>query len=68
VEDQVIGVPRQVFARSPIFNDMFTLPVAAQTVPEGVQKDHPLRLEGIKMSEFRSFVRAAVASECVVVL
>jgi hypothetical protein len=39
---------------------MFELPLADQTIADGSDDEHPLKLEGVKADEFEFFVRAAM--------
>jgi hypothetical protein len=39
---------------------MFELPLADQTIVDGSDDEHPLKLEGVKADEFEFFVRAAL--------
>ena len=54
VENELFKVPRQNFAvQSEIFSDMFQLPGPADGTPsEGSSDDRPIRLDGIKKSDF----------------
>jgi hypothetical protein len=65
VEGRLSKVPRAVFARSSVFQDMFTLPQNKGTVTDGSDNEHPLVLEGVKLVAFKPFVRVAIASEYV---
>jgi hypothetical protein len=50
-------IPRAAFSGSPIFDEMFTLPQSG--TPDGTDNEHPLKLEGVTVKEFRPFARAA---------
>jgi hypothetical protein len=56
-------VVRQVFDKSPVFQHMFSLPREQGTAADGSDDAHPLKIEGVKMDDFRLFVRVAAASE-----
>ncbi|KAI0720712.1 hypothetical protein C8T65DRAFT_735661 [Cerioporus squamosus] len=58
VEKRLFKVPRRKFEQeSEIFRDMFALP-ASSSDTEGSSDEHPLLLEGIAESEFRTLLRA----------
>ena len=64
VEDQLFKVPRRNFAiESEIFSDMFQLPVptTAGHSLDGSSDDQPLRLDGIKKSDFVQLLRVMFA-------
>jgi hypothetical protein len=63
IEESMLPVPRGIFTQSPVFQDMWTLPQNPQYAPDGSDKEHPLRLEGLKLSDFNLFVCVAIASE-----
>jgi len=61
VENQLFKVPRRNFAiESEIFSDMFQLPVPSEDerALDGSSDDQPLRLDGIKKSDFIQLLRA----------
>jgi hypothetical protein len=52
-------VPKHHFIeQSEVFRDMFELPVADDTVPDGLTDEQPLRLEGVSEVDFRQLLRA----------
>jgi hypothetical protein len=53
-------VPRAIFADSPVFRDMFTMPQAEDTITDGDSDDHPLKLMSVRADDFKLFVRAVV--------
>jgi hypothetical protein len=53
-------IPRALLLESPVFRQMFELPVADKTIADGSDDEHPLKLEGVKVEEFEFFVRAAM--------
>jgi hypothetical protein len=61
VENQLFKVPRRNFAiESEIFSDMFQLPAPTDGTsppPDGLSDDRPLRLDGIKKSDFIQLLR-----------
>jgi hypothetical protein len=59
VEDTVFKVPRCVFDDSPVFSDMFSVPQRATpgTPVDGSDQSHPVKLEGVKLADFRSFLK-----------
>jgi hypothetical protein len=60
VENELFKVPRRNFAiESEIFSHMFDLPVPTTggVSPDGSSEDQPLRLEGIKKSDFLPLLR-----------
>jgi hypothetical protein len=65
VEDHITRVPRRLFAKSPVFQDMLSLPQATSAIPEGMDDQHPLKLEGVKYNDYKLFVRTAFIVECV---
>ena len=57
VENQLFKVPSRNFANeSDIFSDMFQLPPIDGT-PDGLSDDQPIRLYGIKKSDFIQLLR-----------
>jgi hypothetical protein len=61
VENELFKVPRRNFAiESEIFSHMFDLPIPTTggcLSPDGSSEDQPLRLEGIKKSDFLPLLR-----------
>jgi hypothetical protein len=58
VEDTLFRVPRCYFEQeSEVFRDMFQLPVAKGTTPDGCSDEQPLRLDGIVKEDFRQLLR-----------
>ena len=59
VENELFRVPRRNFAMdSEIFSDMFQLPASTDgTPPDGSSDERPLRLDGIKKSDFIQLLR-----------
>jgi hypothetical protein len=58
VEGILFRVPRHHFIeQSEVFRDMFNLPVATDTVPDGLSDEQPLRLGGVKETDFRQLLR-----------
>jgi len=47
---------RQLFEVSPVFREMFSLPIREGEQPDGCLKSQPLRLDGIKRADFKPFV------------
>lgn len=65
VENQLFKVPRRNFAiESEIFSDMFQLPAPTVDghVLDGSSDDQPLRLDGIKKSDFLQLLRVMFPS------
>jgi hypothetical protein len=56
VESTLFRVPRAVFAQSPVFNDMFSMPQGDNTTLDGSSDQQPLKLEGISAYDFRALV------------
>jgi hypothetical protein len=51
-------LPRAPFERnSEVFQEMFGLPVPANTVTDGSGDENPLRLDGVKKDDFRQLLR-----------
>jgi hypothetical protein len=66
VENQLFKVPRRNFAvESEVFSDMFQLPAPVKDgcALDGSSDDQPLRLEGIKKSEFLQLLRVMFPSD-----
>jgi hypothetical protein len=61
VEDRLFSIPRNVLLPSVVFQDMFSLPQPPDVRPDGSDEDHPLRLETVSASEFRTFLRLVMA-------
>ena len=60
VENELFKVPTRNFAiESEIFSDMFQLPVPTDGggTPEGSSDERPIRLDGIKKSDFIQLLR-----------
>jgi len=59
VENELFKVPRRNFAiESEVFSDMFQLPPPTDgTPPDGSSDDRPIRLDGIKKSDFIQLLR-----------
>ena len=58
VEDQLFKVHRRLFTElSPIFCDMFELPVPPGAVADGLSDNQPLVLEGIEKKDFVQLLR-----------
>jgi hypothetical protein len=58
VEGTLFCVPRHHFIeQSEVFRDMFELPVATDTVPDGLSDEQPLQLEGVSEADFRQLLR-----------
>jgi hypothetical protein len=58
VEDTLFRLPRRHFEEeSEVFRDLFQLPVAENTSPDGHSDEQPLRLEGIKKGDFEQLLR-----------
>ena len=64
VENELFKVPSRNFAiESEIFSDMFQLPVPTDgTPPDGLSDDRPIRLDGIKKSDFIQLLRVMFPS------
>jgi len=59
----LLRVPKHHFVeQSEVFRDMFELPVANDTVPDGLSDEQPLRLEGVSIADFRQLLRAMFPS------
>ncbi|EJD02163.1 uncharacterized protein FOMMEDRAFT_59726, partial [Fomitiporia mediterranea MF3/22] len=59
VEDTIFKVPRREFEEeSEVFEDMYSLP--SENAKEGESDEHPLRLEGVSVSDFRCFLQALI--------
>ncbi|TFK74665.1 hypothetical protein BDN72DRAFT_893009 [Pluteus cervinus] len=56
VEDTLFRVPRYAFEESPIFHDMFSLPVST-SVHDGQSDEQPLHLQGILHTDFEQLLR-----------
>ena len=58
VEGELFRVPRYYFEEaSPVFRDMFQLPVAEGVVPDGVGDEQPLFLHGVDREDFQQLLR-----------
>ncbi|KAI0713673.1 hypothetical protein C8Q76DRAFT_467588 [Earliella scabrosa] len=57
VENVSFCVPRHRFDASEVFQDMFTLPTPPDRPGEGSVEENPLFLEGVKVDQFRDFLR-----------
>ncbi|KIJ63372.1 hypothetical protein HYDPIDRAFT_29621 [Hydnomerulius pinastri MD-312] len=58
VEDCLFKVPRGPFeTQSPVFKDMFLLPVGDQSEAEGLSDARPIRLEGVNQEDFEHFLK-----------
>ena len=58
VENTLFRVPRHRFEQeSDVFRDMFQLPVAENTIPDGYSDEQPLRLDGVAKEDFRQLLR-----------
>jgi hypothetical protein len=58
VENTLFRVPRHHFEQeSEVFRDMFQLPIAEDTTPDGCSDEQPLRLDGILKQDFRQLLR-----------
>jgi hypothetical protein len=51
------AVPRSIFERSAVFQDMWSLPQPGGTPADGTDADHPLRLDGVSAVDWKSFLR-----------
>ncbi|KAF9239120.1 hypothetical protein BU15DRAFT_62137 [Melanogaster broomeanus] len=59
VEDCLFRVPREPFeSQSPVFRDMFLLPVGEEGEEEGLNDSKPIRLEGVKLGDFEQLMKA----------
>jgi hypothetical protein len=57
VEERLYKLPRRAFLNdSAVFRDIFNLPNSADSA-EGTCREHPLKLEGIKKSDFEQLLR-----------
>ncbi|KIJ12540.1 hypothetical protein PAXINDRAFT_136955 [Paxillus involutus ATCC 200175] len=58
VEDCLLRVPRDPLqSQSPVFRDMFLLPVGDQGEAEGLSDAKPIRLEGVKLDDFEQLLK-----------
>ncbi|KAK2462925.1 hypothetical protein APHAL10511_005123 [Amanita phalloides] len=58
VEDQLFKVPQHVLtANSPVFRDMFNMPIPKDSQPDGSSDEQPLVLEGLKASGFARLLK-----------
>ena len=58
VEDQLFKVPRYLFIKlSPVFRDMFKLPVPEGAEADGLSDNQPLVLRGIEKTDFVRLLR-----------
>jgi hypothetical protein len=58
VEDTLFRVPRVILEQSEVFQDMLSMPQAADGSPvEGSDDDHPLHLQGYLASDFEQLLR-----------
>ncbi|KAF7968239.1 hypothetical protein HWV62_31571 [Athelia sp. TMB] len=55
VENTLFRVPRKQFEQSPVFRDLFSLPLLGSQA-EGSSDDRPIHLESINKDEFRSLL------------
>jgi hypothetical protein len=51
-----------MFAQSPVFDDMFSVPQQPTLAREGFDAEHPLRLDGIGIQDFKNFLRGSLSS------
>jgi hypothetical protein len=58
VEDVLFKLHKAFFAPSEVFQDMFAIPAPPGQVVDGASDEHPLRLDGISLADFRQFLRA----------
>jgi hypothetical protein len=56
IENCLFKSYRQYFEASPIFRDMFCLPVPENMLPDGSRKEQPIHVEGIKKADFSPFL------------
>ncbi|KAL5507225.1 hypothetical protein ACEPAH_6681 [Sanghuangporus vaninii] len=64
VEDSLFRVFREPFIReSEVFAGMFDLPVSEGMKRDGMDEAHPLHLEGIRVVDFRPFLKALHAPQ-----
>jgi hypothetical protein len=58
IEGTLFRVPRHHFIeQSEVFRDMFELPVASDTVPDGSSDEQPLELGGVSRTDFKQLLR-----------
>ncbi|KAF8833800.1 hypothetical protein BDN67DRAFT_873446, partial [Paxillus ammoniavirescens] len=58
VEGCLLRVPRgPLQSQSPVFRDMFLLPVGDQGEAEGLSDVKPIRLEGVKLNDFEQLLK-----------
>jgi hypothetical protein len=52
VENTLFRVPRLLFAHSEVFRDMFSITQGPDSVEDGTDDEHPLRLDGYQALDF----------------
>ncbi|KAK2462930.1 hypothetical protein APHAL10511_005128 [Amanita phalloides] len=58
VENRLFKIPQHVLTtNSPVFRNMFDMPIPKDSKPDGCSEEQPLVLEGIKASEFARLLR-----------
>jgi hypothetical protein len=61
VEDTLFRVPRSYLEEeSEVFREMYQLPIAENTTPDGCSDEQPLRLDGVKKEDFRQLLRVLI--------
>jgi hypothetical protein len=63
VDGRISRVPRKIFSGSPVFTTMFSLPSSPSAIMEGMDDNHPLRLDGVRYGDYQLFVKSAMISE-----
>lgn len=56
MEDTLFQVPRENLEQSEVFKGMFELPIGEHDKADGRSDAQPLLLEGVSVTEFRSFL------------
>lgn len=58
VQDRLFRVPRHTLeAQSVVFQDMFSFPPPPDAEVEGSSDEHPIRLDGVTVDEFRHLLK-----------
>jgi hypothetical protein len=61
VEDTLFRVPRFIFLRSEVFNDMLSVPQGDGGTIEGTDDDHPLILPSYLASDFEQLMKVLLS-------
>jgi hypothetical protein len=61
VEKVLFSIPKRIFNDSAVFSDMYQLPQTPSHPVDGVDLAHPLKLDGIKKTDFQNFLRLFIS-------